>query len=195
MENSFAKCLGARPKWLVGTAPDARMADYQRSRRIRLGHRGRRCHAALPWASHRCPARAGWPHDAVAASFRTNPPARRPERPLQRRRADRQSLGRRRAHKYLTEFRLETGLPVWHYQVGEIVLEKRVLLPHQQNTVFVIYRLIEGPDRIRLKLLPSVQFRPHDGPGEHAAARRAFAFQRGRPPRAIGGSATSQPCG
>jgi predicted glycogen debranching enzyme len=65
---------------------------------------------------------------------------------------------------YLMEFRLETGLPVWHYQVGEIVLEKRILLPHQQNTVFVIYRLIAGPDRLRLKLLPSVQFRPHDGP-------------------------------
>ena len=64
----------------------------------------------------------------------------------------------------MTEFRLETGLPVWHYQVGEIVLEKRVLLPHQQNTVYVIYRLLEGPDCIRLKLLPSVQFRSHDGP-------------------------------
>jgi predicted glycogen debranching enzyme len=65
---------------------------------------------------------------------------------------------------YLAEFRLETGLPVWHYRVGEIVLEKRILLPHRQNTVFVIYRLIEGPDRVRLKLLPSVQFRSHDGP-------------------------------
>jgi predicted glycogen debranching enzyme len=65
---------------------------------------------------------------------------------------------------YLTEFRLETGLPVWQYRVGEIVLEKRVLLPHQQNTVYVIYRLIEGPERLRLKLMPSVQFRSHDGP-------------------------------
>ena len=65
---------------------------------------------------------------------------------------------------YLAEFRLETGIPVWQYRVGELVLEKRVLLPHRQNTVFVIYRLIEGPDRVRLKLLPCVQFRSHDGP-------------------------------
>ena len=65
---------------------------------------------------------------------------------------------------YLAEFRLEAGLPVWRYQVGEIAVEKRILLPHQQNTVFVIYRLIEGPDHVRLKLMPSVQFRPHDGP-------------------------------
>ena len=29
---------------------------------------------------------------------------------------------------YLAEFRLETGLPVWRYQIGELVLEKRVLV-------------------------------------------------------------------
>jgi predicted glycogen debranching enzyme len=65
---------------------------------------------------------------------------------------------------YLTEFRLETGLPVWRYRVGEAILEKRVLLPHQQNTVYIIYHVIESPGPIRIKLLPSVQFRPHDGP-------------------------------
>src|SRR5208337_2177108 len=65
---------------------------------------------------------------------------------------------------YLSEFRLEAGLPVWQYRLDGIVLEKRILLPHQQNTVYVIYRLLEGPERVRLKLLPSVQFRPHDGP-------------------------------
>src|SRR3954471_687523 len=36
---------------------------------------------------------------------------------------------------YLTEFRLEMGLPVWSYRVGGVVVEKRVLLPHGQNTV------------------------------------------------------------
>jgi len=66
--------------------------------------------------------------------------------------------------KYLTEFRLETGLPVWQYRIDGVVLEKRVLLPHGQNTVHVIYSLIEGAECLRLKLLPSVQFRPHDGP-------------------------------
>ncbi len=65
---------------------------------------------------------------------------------------------------YLSEFRLETGLPVWQYRVGEVVLEKRVLLPHRQNTVYVVYRLLGGADCVRLKLLPSVHFRSHDGP-------------------------------
>src|SRR6266496_5322020 len=31
-------------------------------------------------------------------------------------------------------FRLDRGLPVWRYEVGEFVLEKRLLLPYRQNT-------------------------------------------------------------
>lgn len=65
---------------------------------------------------------------------------------------------------YLTEFRLETGLPVWRYEIDGIVLEKSVLLPHEQNTVHVTYRLIGGATTVRVKLLPSFSFRPHDAP-------------------------------
>jgi predicted glycogen debranching enzyme len=55
-------------------------------------------------------------------------------------------------------------LPIWRYRVENIVLEKRVLLPHQQNTVYVSYQLLEGPQCLRLKLLPTVHFRSHDAP-------------------------------
>jgi predicted glycogen debranching enzyme len=65
---------------------------------------------------------------------------------------------------YLTEFRLEAGLPVWRYEVNGIVLEKRVFLPHMQNTVYLNYRLLSGEKPVRLKLRPSVHFRPHDAP-------------------------------
>jgi predicted glycogen debranching enzyme len=65
---------------------------------------------------------------------------------------------------HLTEFRLEAGLPVWRYDVKGIVLEKRVFLPHMQNTVYINYRLVSGDKPIRLKLRPSVHFRPHDAP-------------------------------
>lgn len=64
----------------------------------------------------------------------------------------------------LVEFRLDRGLPVWRYQVDGVVLEKSVLLVHQQNTVHVTYRLLEGPDCVRLKVLPSVHFRSHEAP-------------------------------
>ncbi|MEY2486460.1 MAG: hypothetical protein QOH39_2108 [Verrucomicrobiota bacterium] len=65
---------------------------------------------------------------------------------------------------YLCEFRLEDGLPVWIYQVRDVVLEKRVLLPHLQNTVHVSYRIVEGSVRPRLELRPAFHFRHHELP-------------------------------
>jgi len=64
----------------------------------------------------------------------------------------------------LEDFRLEHGLPVWRYHVGGVLLERRVVLVHQQNTVHVSYRLLSGAGPVRLKLRPSVHFRPHDDP-------------------------------
>lgn len=66
--------------------------------------------------------------------------------------------------RHLAEFRLDNGLPVWLYRVGDFMLEKRVFLPHAQNTVYIRYRLLEGKGTIRLKLLPSIHFRGHDEP-------------------------------
>ena len=45
---------------------------------------------------------------------------------------------------YLREFRLEWGLPVWIYEVEGITLEKRLVMPHRQNTVALNYRLLAG---------------------------------------------------
>jgi predicted glycogen debranching enzyme len=63
---------------------------------------------------------------------------------------------------YLTEFRLEAGLPVWRYEVRGLVLEKRVFLPHLQNTVYLVYELLSGAERVELALQPSVSFRPQE---------------------------------
>jgi predicted glycogen debranching enzyme len=61
----------------------------------------------------------------------------------------------------LTEFRMEMGLPVWRFQVGGIIVEKRILLPHRQNTVHVSYRIVEGEGGggARLTLRPRMNFR------------------------------------
>lgn len=64
---------------------------------------------------------------------------------------------------YLAEFRLDMGLPVWRYELAGASIEKRILMPHQQNTVYIIYRLLHG-DSLRLKLMPSVHNRSHDAP-------------------------------
>jgi predicted glycogen debranching enzyme len=65
---------------------------------------------------------------------------------------------------FLTEFRLEAGLPVWRYDVGGLVIEKRVFLSHMQNTVYLMYELLSGADRVELALRPSVNFRAQEAP-------------------------------
>lgn len=65
---------------------------------------------------------------------------------------------------YLTEFRLEMGMPVWRYECGGVVIEKQLHLPYMQNTVHVNYKLVSGDGPIRLELRPSMNFRPHESP-------------------------------
>ncbi|HUE75182.1 MAG TPA: amylo-alpha-1,6-glucosidase [Chloroflexota bacterium] len=73
---------------------------------------------------------------------------------------------------YLTEFRLEAGIPVWQYKVGDFILEKRIIMPHEQNTVHINYRLLAGNGIARLKLRPSVHFRPHETPVSEPLSER-----------------------
>src|SRR5215472_18788663 len=62
----------------------------------------------------------------------------------------------------LQEFRLEWGLPVWTFDAGGTVVERRIWMPHQQNTVHVSYRVLSGKDAT-LEIEPWVRFRSHDG--------------------------------
>jgi len=71
---------------------------------------------------------------------------------------------------HLAEFRLELGLPVWRYAFGGIEIEKRVLMPHGQNTVHVRYRLVRGNRPVRLTLRPSVHFRSYEAPVNASAS-------------------------
>jgi predicted glycogen debranching enzyme len=61
----------------------------------------------------------------------------------------------------LTEFRLQNGLPIWRYTADGTVLEKCILMPHLQNTVYVTYQLVAGAGPLRLELRPLMNFRPH----------------------------------
>jgi predicted glycogen debranching enzyme len=65
---------------------------------------------------------------------------------------------------HLSEFRLEAGLPIWEYEAEGFGLEKRLVLAHYQNTVVVLYRLLEGTGPVGLEVHPLVHFRPHDAP-------------------------------
>jgi predicted glycogen debranching enzyme len=65
---------------------------------------------------------------------------------------------------YLAEFRLEAGTPIWRYEVGSLILEKRLVMPHGQNTAFLNYSVLSGDEGVRLVLRPSFHFRPHEDP-------------------------------
>ena len=67
------------------------------------------------------------------------------------------------AHEHLASFRHSYGTPMWVFQVDGRVLQRRIAMPHRQNTTFVEYRLIEGGP-MRLELRPYLTFRMHDGP-------------------------------
>jgi predicted glycogen debranching enzyme len=63
----------------------------------------------------------------------------------------------------LEEFAMEGGLPVWRFSRPGLRLEKRVVMPHEQNTTYIIYNLMEGPAGVRLDVRPSLHFRAHEG--------------------------------
>ncbi|HEY6361950.1 MAG TPA: amylo-alpha-1,6-glucosidase [Vicinamibacterales bacterium] len=68
--------------------------------------------------------------------------------------------------KYLIDFHLDSGLPVWMYDVEGVRFEKRVLMAHLQNTTHISYRLLSDQP-MRLELSPYVAFRLHEAPVSH----------------------------
>src|SRR5437764_5021410 len=64
--------------------------------------------------------------------------------------------------EYLREFRLEDGMPVWVYHVRNFVVEKRVSMPHLQNTIHVSYQIGGEGKPPRLELRPAFHFRHHE---------------------------------
>ncbi len=63
--------------------------------------------------------------------------------------------------EHLVQFRLESGMPVWTFQIGGTTIEKRLCVPHCQNTTYITYRVISGPS-LELQLRPLVNMREHE---------------------------------
>lgn len=65
------------------------------------------------------------------------------------------------AHIFLKEFRREWQTPVWLFETAGHALEKRLLMPYGENTVYIAYTLLRGRS-VRLELRPFIAFRRHD---------------------------------
>ena len=79
---------------------------------------------------------------------------------------------------HLAEFSLELGLPVWRYALNGVEIEKRVSMPHAQNTVHITYRLLSGGGPVRLTLRPSVHFRAYEAPVDASSSLRYTVMAR-----------------
>ena len=79
----------------------------------------------------------------------------------------------------VTEFRWEGGLPVWQYSGGNVVLEKRLVMPNRQNTVYILYKLLGQAGPVRLGIRPAFHFRPHDSAVNWGAAQNYGVTARG----------------
>ncbi len=64
----------------------------------------------------------------------------------------------------VSDFRLVGGLPVWRYAFDEVVLEKRLFMPNEQNSIVVTYRLVKAAEPVRFGLRPMIAVRTHEAP-------------------------------
>ena len=62
--------------------------------------------------------------------------------------------------RFLKEIRREWQTPVWSFEIDGTVLEKRIVAPHGQNTVYLQYGCLRGSARLHLR--PYVTYRMHD---------------------------------
>ena len=93
----------------------------------------------------------------------------------------------------IAEFRLENGIPVWRYEIGGIVIEKKIFMVHGQNTTMTNYELVEGDERVRIKLFPHAQFRGHEAPVDRALAAEDYTLRAMRQGFEIYAAATHPP--
>lgn len=62
----------------------------------------------------------------------------------------------------IVEFRLENQIPIWKMDIEGLLVERRVMLIHGQNTVHIGYTFLSDNENARIELRPSFQFRPHE---------------------------------
>lgn len=64
-------------------------------------------------------------------------------------------------YQHIERFRLENGLPVWEYAFADAVLEKRLIMPHGENTTLVQLRVLRASAPIRITVRPLCTYRDY----------------------------------
>lgn len=64
-------------------------------------------------------------------------------------------------------FRLELGVPAFEYAASGVRLTKQVWMERGENTVHIIYRLLEAPSQVTISIRPFCSFRSYHSDGQH----------------------------
>jgi len=84
------------------------------------------------------------------------------------------------SHLHLQEFRLDRRIAVWVFSIDDTLLEKSIVMVHNQNTVCVQYRILSGP-ALDLKIRPYTSFRRHDeSPNTDLPRHFVFSAREGK---------------
>jgi predicted glycogen debranching enzyme len=59
-------------------------------------------------------------------------------------------------YRHLESFALDGALPVWRYAAGEVLVERRVWMPHGEQATWLTFRLARGERPVRLEVSPLV---------------------------------------
>src|SRR5439155_18490883 len=57
-----------------------------------------------------------------------------------------------RGHELLQSFELRDGVPVWRWQIGDVVIEREVAMVHGRPAVGIVHRVVRAPGPVRLEL-------------------------------------------
>ncbi len=72
---------------------------------------------------------------------------------------------------HLADFRLLLGLPMWRFAIGDVVIGRRLVMLHEQNTILLHWRLFGGAEGVGLTLQPFLHMRPSDARVSEAGGR------------------------
>ena len=66
-------------------------------------------------------------------------------------------------HIHLASFRLDGGVPCWCWDLGDVVLQRKIAMAHGRPAVGVLFRLLHSPRPVKLELTPLCTWRDVHG--------------------------------
>ncbi len=75
-------------------------------------------------------------------------------------------------YRHIERFRLEDGLPVWEYAFNDALIEKRIIMPHGENTTLVQFRGLRASSDLHLTIRPLCTHRDY-----HSHTHGGWDFQ------------------